>query len=114
MLADREFIKSITEQIKQQNEQMKQQAEVQRSLLEVISQLKSGESSQGLGAPRKQSDVEFLIESLANTMTEFAYDLESKLTFENWYNRYTDLFTDDAKKLDDKAKVRLLRHTSAH
>lgn len=81
----------MTDQIKQQNE-------IQQGLLEIIQDLRSGNSQ--LGAPRKSTDVEFVIESLANGMTEFAYDNESTITFENWYNRYSDIFEDETKKIE--------------
>ncbi|XP_053692552.1 uncharacterized protein K02A2.6-like [Sabethes cyaneus] len=48
------------------------------------------------------------IESLANSMTEFHYDHESNLTFDNWYSRHEDTFRVDAGKLNDAAKTRLL------
>lgn len=73
-----------------------------------------------LGAPSSRTtrtDTEFLIESLSKSMTEFTFDLETNSTFENWYNKYKDLFIMDARNLDDAAKVRLLLRkldTAAH
>lgn len=57
---------------------------------------------------RPPASPEFLMESLANSMTEFAYDPDHNLTFDAWYKRYEDTFSVDAGKLDDAAKVRLL------
>lgn len=92
-------------------------AEYLKALQEITQQLKKlsdwkqgieGESSSGptLQAPRKQN--EFLFESISNLITEFSFDLETNSTFENWFNRYGDLFSNDAKSLDDNAKIRLL------
>uniref|UniRef100_A0A182PWN3 DUF7083 domain-containing protein n=1 Tax=Anopheles epiroticus TaxID=199890 RepID=A0A182PWN3_9DIPT len=39
---------------------------------------------------------------------EFHYDEEANVTFEPWFARYEDLFAQDASRLDDAAKVRLL------
>ena len=53
--------------------------------------------------------TEFSIESLANSMEEYTFDPNlPSLTFESWYSRYEGLFKEDAKNLDDAAKVRLL------
>lgn len=70
-----------------------------------------------VSAPRTRTNQEFIMESLSNAITEFSYDVETNNTFENWYNRYADLFTVDARNLDDAAKIRLLLRkldTSAH
>lgn len=64
-----------------------------------------------------ESRPELTIESLANTIEKFNYDPEAHSTFEMWYDRYSDIFTEDAKSLDDPAKVRLLLRkldTTAH
>lgn len=79
--------------------------------------LQSRQEENFLGAPRSRTNQEFLMESLSNAITEFSYDVESNCTFENWFNRYRDLFTSDARNLDDAAKIRLLLRkldTSAH
>lgn len=92
---DREFLEIIQQQFQRQNE----------AFLQAIHQLKTSEQ---VGAPRRQTETEFLIESLSSSITEFVFDLESNSTFENWFNRYKDLFECDAKNLDDAAKIRLL------
>lgn len=61
-----------------------------------------------LGAPRVSSTTERIMDTLSKAISEFTYDLESNCTFENWYNRYRELFTVDASSLDDSAKIRLL------
>ena len=55
----------------------------------------------------KGENAEVLIEALAANITEFHHD-EHNLTFDMWYSRYEDLFSVDAVKLVDAAKVRLL------
>lgn len=107
MSADRDLMQSLTRQIQQQSEQIRQQTEAQKGLLEIIETMKADREPM-VGAPRKSKDIEFIIETLANSMTEFVFDLDSNSTFENWYVRYKDLFADDAKQLDEKAKIRLL------
>ena len=50
-------------------------------------------------------------------MDIFHYDLEFKLVFAKWYNRYKKLFEVDAKSICDPPKVRLLMRklvTMAH
>ncbi|XP_058817794.1 uncharacterized protein K02A2.6-like [Topomyia yanbarensis] len=54
------------------------------------------------------SSTDARMESLANSMTEFHYDPESNLTFDNWYSRHEDTFRVDAANLNDAAKTRLL------
>ncbi|XP_058445896.1 uncharacterized protein LOC131427032 [Malaya genurostris] len=52
---------------------------------------------------------EQLLDSLASNIKEFRYDAENNGTFAVWDSRYDDLFEKDAARLDDEAKVRLLR-----
>lgn len=57
------------------------------------------------------------MESLSNAISEFSYDIDSNSTFENWFNRYRDLFTYDAHNLDNSGRIRLLLRkldTTAH
>ncbi|XP_058449340.1 uncharacterized protein LOC131429298 [Malaya genurostris] len=51
---------------------------------------------------------EMILDSLANNIKEFRYDPDGNITFAAWYGRYDDLFEQDAARLDDEAKVRLL------
>lgn len=86
-------------------------------LLERQSQSTSFGEHHLLGAPRKKTDTEFLLESLSSSLSEFVYDPENDCIFENWFRRYEDFFDRDAANLDDAAKVRLLLRkleTSAH
>ena len=48
------------------------------------------------------------LQALISTISEFSFDAENGITFEEWYSRYTDLFESDAQNLDNSAKVRLL------
>lgn len=49
-----------------------------------------------------------LIESLCSRIDVFHFEPKDGLTFETWYRRYVNIFTEDTKSLDDAAKVRLL------
>lgn len=94
--------------VKQQEER---HAETQNTIVRMLDFMnnQSNQSNGMVGAPRStKTDTEFLIESLSKSITEFSYDIDSNSTFENWFNRFKDLFLEDAKNLDDKAKVRLL------
>lgn len=51
---------------------------------------------------------EQILDSLASNIKEFCYEPEANITFSAWYTRYEDLFSKDAARLDDQAKVRLL------
>ncbi|XP_053662042.1 uncharacterized protein K02A2.6-like [Anopheles marshallii] len=56
-------------------------------------------------APR---DPELIMDALSGSISEFRYDAESGATFQAWYSRFEDLFVQDASRLDDSAKIRLL------
>lgn len=57
----------------------------------------------------EKNDIEFVMESLSNSITsEFIYDPENNITFENWFARFSDTFKHDATRLNDKQKVRIL------
>ncbi|XP_040158056.1 uncharacterized protein K02A2.6-like [Anopheles arabiensis] len=63
--------------------------------------------------PQQQSFVpqqqpELTMDALASSISEFRYEAESDVTFSAWFSRYDDLFKQDASRLDDAAKVRLL------
>ncbi|XP_039449423.1 uncharacterized protein K02A2.6-like [Culex pipiens pallens] len=51
---------------------------------------------------------EQIIDSLAGNIKDFRYDADNSVTFAAWYSRYDDLFAQDAARLQDDAKVRLL------
>lgn len=55
-----------------------------------------------------QAGSEKIIESLSTGIDEFQYDPDGGIFFDSWYARYEDVFKEDGKHLDDKAKVRLL------
>uniref|UniRef100_A0A914CIN6 RNA-directed DNA polymerase n=1 Tax=Acrobeloides nanus TaxID=290746 RepID=A0A914CIN6_9BILA len=65
------------------------------------------QANHGGGAPQMAS-VEQIMESLGNRMEKFIYDGENNVTFEKYFNRNGDIFTEEGKNLDDKAKTRLL------
>lgn len=91
--------------------------ETQENFVRMLGMLNTNAQSRDLEAPRAKTETEFLIESLSNSIESFSYDIESNSTFENWFGRYRDLFMEDAKNLDEKAKIRLLMRkldTQAH
>ncbi|XP_062557748.1 uncharacterized protein K02A2.6-like [Armigeres subalbatus] len=51
---------------------------------------------------------EAILDSLASNVKEFRYDAENNITFSTWFSRYEELFANDAARLDEQAKVRLL------
>lgn len=95
--------------------------EFQKSLLDILQNQQkildqlmqnqysaSSSSQQAVVSTQRNHNQEFLIESLSSGITEFTYDPENGVTFAAWFSRYEDLFIEDAKNLDDAAKVRLL------
>lgn len=106
MLTDREFLKSITDQLNRQNQQITQQNEAHRELVQIIATLRQERSEPALSAPRKTADIEYLMDTLSKSMTEFVFDLDTSSTFDNWYKRYKPIFTN--AKLDDSKKIELL------
>lgn len=57
---------------------------------------------------KSEERKEIVLESLANSISEFSFNAESGVTFEAWFSRYQDLFELDCNKLEDGEKVRLL------
>lgn len=60
------------------------------------------------GTTTIKSSNEKMMETLSNSISTFSYDPENGVTFDEWYNRHEDVFTDDGKDLDDASCVRLL------
>ncbi|XP_052888152.1 uncharacterized protein LOC128296714 [Anopheles moucheti] len=57
---------------------------------------------------RQQSGSEQIIDALANHVKEFRYNPDERVLFAGWFTRYGSLFEEDAKQLDEAARVRLL------
>lgn len=57
---------------------------------------------------RTTSSIDQLMDKLAVAMETFHYLPDDGNIFAKWYRRYKDVFTEDAKDLDDAAKVRLV------
>ena len=100
------------QQIDAQREQIKGMIETQKLEIESNNKKFSDLQKRITTLPTGSTAVstEFSIESLANSMEEFSYDPNNTQTvsFDSWYARYEGLFKEDAKNLDDAAKVRLL------
>ncbi|XP_055604664.1 uncharacterized protein K02A2.6-like [Uranotaenia lowii] len=100
----------VSELLRQQQEMMRQQQEaMKQQQLAFIQQqeqlMRSMMSSIQVQVP---PNPEALLDSLANNIKEFRYDLDGQITFAAWYRRYEDLFEKDASRLEPPAKVRLL------
>ncbi|XP_055590849.1 uncharacterized protein K02A2.6-like [Uranotaenia lowii] len=84
-----------TQMLNQQQEFMRQQQEMfLRTLASINVQV--------------PSNPEVILDSLFHHIKEFRYDPDNHITFAAWYARCKDLFEQDASRLDDDAKVRLL------
>lgn len=93
-MADEEFKRSVQQMFESQQA--------------MLLKLTEGVVLKTNGEDRKLNSTELIVESLSNSITEFSYDPEAGLIFDSWFARYEDLFSVDAKELDDAAKVRLL------
>ncbi|XP_062714268.1 uncharacterized protein LOC134291026 [Aedes albopictus] len=81
--------------------------EIQQVILQMAQLLQQMAQQQQQALPQVQSQ-EQILESLSSNITEFAFDEENGVTFGRWFDRYQDLFENDARQLEDAAKVRLL------
>ncbi|XP_050077223.1 uncharacterized protein LOC126564264 [Anopheles maculipalpis] len=95
----------LQQQLAQQQQQMAQQQQLLSQLVQQQQQQPPTHDQQQVAKP---SNPELILEALAGNISEFRYDPEAGVTFESWYTRYKDLFREDASRLDDAAKVRLL------
>lgn len=104
------LLEKLTEVCLQNQDLQKEQQAQQKALQDLVKTV----TAKPIIAPPKlnantNDNKEFLLESLANTMVEFHYDPDSDDgLFDVWYSRYADTFSQDACKLDDASKVRLL------
>lgn len=79
------------------------------AMQEILNKIASGVFTSESTKGPKTTDIEFFMESISNSISsEFIYDPENGSTFEKWFSKYSDLFSEDAKRLDDKQKVRVL------
>ncbi|XP_052895520.1 uncharacterized protein LOC128302696 [Anopheles moucheti] len=88
-------------------QQMSQQQQMMAQMMQMHTTQRNPES-QHQQQPLSPQQPELIMEALARSLIEFRYEAESNVTFEAWYARYEDLFKQDASRLDDAAKVRLL------
>ncbi|XP_044757778.1 uncharacterized protein LOC123315936 [Coccinella septempunctata] len=104
-----QFQKTITEFIKAQQVQAQlQQDQLMKNQQEFLLLLSQSFKSSEVSPKSAEVSEEFRMETLGNGITEFHYDPENNITFDAWYRRYESLFIEDAQKLSDPAKVRLL------
>jgi hypothetical protein len=96
--------------VKSQAATQKAQSEMLKTLNDWIATQQAGGSS---AAPptvaQNGCSTEFIMETISNSISsEFVYDPDNDNTFEKWFSKYEDLFKDDAKKLDEKTRLRIL------
>ena len=82
-----------------------QQMENQQKLMEELVKLSASTSA---SAVQPCSSTDSLMDMLSKNVKEFCYNPDSNQTFEAWYSRYEHLFGEDADKLEDAEKVRLV------
>ncbi|XP_061502917.1 uncharacterized protein K02A2.6-like isoform X1 [Anopheles gambiae] len=102
-----QMMQLMQQQMQQQQKQMEQQQQLISRMLQQpqsLSQPSQTVPSQAV-AP---GNPELIMEALSGSIMEFRYEAESDITFASWFARYEDLFAQDASRLDDAAKVRLL------
>lgn len=105
MADNKQFLEQQVQQTKVNQELIKQQTEQSRVMSLLLEKLMKPQDGQGHTI---STAPELTIESLANTIETFNFDPDSGSTFDAWYARFEDVFTEDAKSLDDAARVRLL------
>lgn len=108
-----ELTQNLVEFLKYQQEQNQaQQAQMAQSQQDFLKHLATAFNPVGvrneIPHPAPDADAEFRMESLGQTITEFEFSPDNNITFDAWYSRYESLFTEDAVKLSDPAKTRLL------
>ncbi|XP_017469501.1 PREDICTED: uncharacterized protein K02A2.6-like [Rhagoletis zephyria] len=86
----------------QQQEASERQQRLIVTLASLIQNNKGGSSLQ------QQQQPEALADIISRGIHEFIYDPDNNQIFSNWFSRYEQHFTEDAKSLDDACKVRLL------
>ena len=80
----------------------------QRKMIELLISAQQG-SMLEVQPPSHSFSSERLMESISKCIkNDFVYDAENNVTFKIWFSKYKDLFTEDAKDLDDDKKVRVL------
>ncbi|XP_041785573.1 uncharacterized protein K02A2.6-like isoform X3 [Anopheles merus] len=97
--------------IMQMMQLMEQQMQQQQQLITRMLQQPQSLSQPSQTVPSQAvapCNPELIMEALSGSIMEFRYEAESDIIFATWFARYDDLFAQDAFRLDDAAKVRLL------
>ncbi|XP_041785652.1 uncharacterized protein K02A2.6-like isoform X1 [Anopheles merus] len=106
-----QMMQLMQQQMQQQQQQQQQQMQQQQQLITQVLQQSQVTNQQSQTFPTQviaPSNPELIIDALSGSITEFRYEAESEITFDTWFAHYEDLFAQDASRLDDAAKVRLL------
>ncbi|XP_040175263.1 uncharacterized protein K02A2.6-like [Anopheles arabiensis] len=107
----------IYQMLQLMQKQMAQQQQMMSQLMQLHPLPQTSQpqqhSQQQSFVPQQQSFVpqqqpELTMDALASSISEFRYEAELDVTFSAWFSRYDDLFKQDASRLDDAVKVRLL------
>lgn len=86
----------VIEQFLQQQQQfMQEQSKLWTQVLTYVANKEPPKENPWVNKP------DTLLESLANSITEFQFDVDNGKTFANWFARYEDVFKVDCKDIDD-------------
>lgn len=99
------------------DEKLMKLIEQQAAMLSQLTNLFQQQQERSIAPSQQQESTSkaALMDSLANSMTDFIYEPESGLVFQAWYTRYTHVFERDASTMQETDKVALLwRKMSNH
>lgn len=97
--------------------QIEQQAKTTDAVLKRLDQMENNKNENSNGESSKKNVTGPSWDSIEAGMTEFVYVPDDDLVFENWYDRYEDLFTSENNEMSDESKVRMLMrhmHSDVH
>uniref|UniRef100_A0A0E3W295 Peptidase A2 domain-containing protein n=1 Tax=Anopheles gambiae TaxID=7165 RepID=A0A0E3W295_ANOGA len=109
-----QMLNLMQQQMQQQQQQLSQQQQMMAHMMQQTPhttaqpQQQAQQAQQYAQQPAAPRNPELIMDALAGSINEFRFEAESGVTFPAWYARYEDLFVQDASRLEDSAKVRLL------
>ncbi|XP_036347236.1 uncharacterized protein LOC118756590, partial [Rhagoletis pomonella] len=83
--------------------QQQEASERQQRLIETLASLI--QNNKGGSSLQQQQQPEALADIISRGIHEFIYDPDNNQIFSNWFSRYEQHFTEDAKSLDDACKL---------
>ncbi|XP_035918223.1 uncharacterized protein K02A2.6 [Anopheles stephensi] len=105
---DTAMLYQMLQLMQQQMQQQQQQQQMMAQMMQQQQHTAPQPQYQPQQQPAAPRDPEIIMDALSASITEFRYEAESGLTFNAWYKRYEDVFAQDASRLEDSAKVRLM------